>query len=115
MRFDRYSIVLLRARPDAPHLTEAETAALQDAHMAYLAELHDAGQLLVAGPLAGDEFRGLSIMRVEPEEARTLCEQDPAVLAGEYSIVVIPWRVPGGAMSFPPAFFPRSMAEASRD
>ena len=116
MQFDQFTIVLLIRRPDAPQLDEAAEAALQDAHMAFLADLHKAGYLLAAGPLPGPEdrqFRGLSILNVDPERARQLKEQDPAVKAGWFSVQVMPWIVPAGAMHFTPAHFPRSMAEVN--
>ncbi len=50
-RLERYTITLLVKRPDAPHLDEQAAAALQDAHMSHLADLHEAGHLLAAGPL----------------------------------------------------------------
>jgi uncharacterized protein YciI len=115
VEFDRFTITLLILRPDAPELDDAAADALQDAHMAHLADLHEAGHLLAAGPLLGDpdrRFRGLSILTVEPDEARALKEQDPAVRAGLYSIEALPWMVPRGAMAFSPARFPRSVAEA---
>jgi uncharacterized protein YciI len=112
VQFDQFTAVLLLLRPDAPQLDEEAAAALQDAHMAYLADLHAAGYLVAAGPLLGDdEFRGLSILAVGPEQARALKEQDPAVRAGRFAIKVFPWMVPGGAVSFSPAHFPRSVAE----
>jgi uncharacterized protein len=112
LEFDRYTIALLILRPDAPQLDEEAAAALQDAHMAHLADLHEAGHLLVAGPLSDEKLRGLSILNVEPERARELKEQDPAVQIGRFSVKVIPWMVPAGAMSFSPTRFPRSVAEA---
>lgn len=115
MRFDQFTVVLLMLRPDAPRLDEAAAAALQDAHLAYLAELHEAGHLLAAGPLSDDAFRGLSILNVGPDEARRLKEQDPAVRAGRFSLNVIPWMVPAGAVSFSPTRFPHSIAEAQGD
>jgi uncharacterized protein YciI len=119
MQFDRFTISLLLLRPDAPQLDEAAAAALQDAHMAHLAGLHQAGHLLAAGPLAfadpTEQFRGLSILNVEPEQARALDEQDPAIRAGRFSIKVLPWMVPAGAMTFAPTRFPRSAAEAMGD
>ena len=114
MHFDRFSIALLVLRPDAPELSDEDAAALQDAHMAHLADLHDSGLLLAAGPLLGgadSAFRGLSILNVDPERARRLKEQDPAVRAGRFSVLVLPWMVPGGAMSFSATHFPRSAAE----
>ena len=115
MEFDRFTITLLIANPDAPELDEAAAEELQDAHMAHLANLHVAGVLLAAGPLSDPRLRGLSILNVDPGQARELKEADPAVQAGLYTIQAIPWMVPAGAMSFAPAFFPRSIADARGD
>ena len=114
MQFDTYTVVLLVLRPDAPQLDEEAAAALQDAHLAHLADLHEAGHLVAAGPLLGApdrEFRGLSILRVDPERALQLKRGDPAVQAGRFDVKVMPWMVPAGAMSFSPTRFPRSVAE----
>ncbi len=114
MQFDQFTIALLILRPDAPVLDEPAAAALQDAHMAHLADLHEAGYLVAAGPLLGPsdrEFRGLSILNVDPERARALKEQDPAVRAGRFSVKIFPWIVPAGAMTFARTRFPRSLAE----
>ncbi len=116
MEFDQFTVVLLLLRPDAPNLDEQAANALQDAHMAFLADLHKAGYLVAAGPLLGEakrEFRGLSVFNVEAERAVALCEQDPAVRAGRFDIKVFPWIVPAGAVSFSPTRFPRSIAEAN--
>jgi uncharacterized protein YciI len=83
--------------------------------MAHLADLHEAGYLVAAGPLLGPpdrEFRGLTILNVDPERAKALKEQDPAVRAGRFSVQIFPWIVPAGAMTFGQTHFPRSMAEA---
>ena len=53
VEFDRFSIALLVLRPDRPSLDREAEAELQDAHMAHLADLHDGGYLLAAGPLLG--------------------------------------------------------------
>jgi len=113
MDFDHLTVSLLVLRPDAPELDEEEAAALQDAHLAHLADLHEAGHLLAAGPLSDEKFRGLSILRVDVDEARRLKEADPAVRAGRFSVEVMPWMVPAGAISFSPTRFPRSIADAS--
>ena len=112
MDFDRYSISLLVRRNDAPELDDEAAAALQDAHLAHLADLHEAGHLLAAGPLSDERLRGLSILNVEPERARELKEADPAVEAGLFSVEVVPWLVPAGAMTFSRTRFPRSIEEA---
>jgi uncharacterized protein len=113
--FDGYSVVLLLLRPDAPQLNDEASAALQDAHMAHLADLHEAGHLVAAGPLGDDEYRGLSIFDTDPDQARELSERDPAVRAGRLAIKVMPWRLPAGAIAFSPTRFPRSIAEALGD
>jgi uncharacterized protein len=114
MEFDHFTVTLLVLRDDAPALDDEAAAALQDAHLAHLAELHEAGHLLAAGPLSDDKFRGLSILRTGVDEARALKEADPAVRAGRFSVKVMPWTVPSGAMSFTRTRFPRSIAEASQ-
>jgi hypothetical protein len=111
VQFDRFSIALLILRPDAPKMDDEAANRLQDAHMAHLADLHEAGYLLAAGPLSDDKFRGLTILNVEPERALALKEQDPAVIAGRFSVKVMPWIVPKGAMTFSRTRFPRSMSE----
>jgi uncharacterized protein YciI len=115
MQFDRFSVALLILRPDAPQLDEVEANALQDAHLAHLADLHAAGRLLAAGPLSDEQYRGLSILNVGVEEARALEEQDPAVRAGRFAVQVMPWRLPAGAVHVTPTRFPRSIAEAMAD
>jgi uncharacterized protein YciI len=115
VRLDRFTISLLLLRPDAPQHDAAEAAALQDAHLAFLADLHEAGQLLAAGPVGDPEgiLRGLSILRLDPDEARRLKEQDPAVQAGRFSVKTLPWMVPAGAISFSPTRFPRSVTDVT--
>jgi len=115
MEFDQFSIALLVTPRDAPPLSEQEEAALQDAHMDHLARLHEAGSLLAAGPLgagADSDYRGLSILNVPVDQARTLTEADPAVRAGRFAVIVLPWMVPAGALQFELATrFPHSVAE----
>src|SRR6266852_4247569 len=101
VQLDRFSVALLILRPDAPKLDEEAAARLQDAHMAHLADLHDAGYLLAAGPVQGAadrDLRGICILKVDLERARELNEQDPAVRAGRFRIEVYPWGLPGGLM-----------------
>jgi uncharacterized protein len=114
MDFDRFTIVLLIEPEDAPQLTPEQEAILQDAHLAHLSDLHDAGKLLAAGPLSDSDrrYRGLSILRVDTDEARALKEMDPAVQAGLFRVVALPWMVPAGAVTFSQTHFPRSAAEA---
>jgi len=116
VEFDQFTVVLLLTNPDYVPGTEAEEDALQDAHLAYLADLHEAGHLHAAGPLAGGpgrRYRGLSLMSVDPATALELKSADPAVRAGRFTIEVMPWMVPGGAIHATPTRFPRSIADAT--
>src|SRR3712207_7943944 len=85
MEFDRHTLVLLVRPPDAPELSDEEAAELQDRHLAFRADLRDRGYLVGGGPLVDQEderLRGLSIMACDPETARRLSSDDPAVQAG---------------------------------
>ena len=107
--FDRFTVALLFLRPDAPRLAPDEEASLQDAHMAFLSNLQEAGQLLAAGPMveaAERELRGFSVFRVSPEEAARLHESDPAVRAGRLRVETYPWIIPGGIVSFGSGAYP---------
>jgi uncharacterized protein len=119
VEFDRFTITLLVHGPNAGKVGEAERAALQDAHLAHLADLHEAGHLFAGGPLGSgnddEPLRGLSILGVEPERARALKEADAAVQAGVFSVRVLPWMVPAGAVTFSPTRFPRSIADVVGD
>jgi len=118
VHFERYTISLLLLRADAPKFNEEQERQLQDAHMGHLADLHDAGHLLAAGPVLGAadrELRGFSILKVDPERARELKEQDPAVRAGKYRVEVYPWMLPAGLITFSAGQLPRSVAETQAD
>lgn len=118
MEFDRYTIPLLIRGDHPPPLDERAEDALQDAHLAYLAKLHEDGHLPAAGPLLGPAdrmLRGMNVFKVGPDRARELAEQDPAVRAGEFSIQIVPWMVPSGALRFSRTRFPHSTAEAEGD
>lgn len=116
MRFDQHTLVLLVRPPDAPELSLEEADALQDAHLAFRAELRGQGYLLGGGPLLDQDderLRGISVMSVDPATARELCSADPAVRAGRLAVQVMTWMVPAGNIRFENVPVPRSMAEAS--
>jgi uncharacterized protein len=116
VRFDSFSLLLLVQPPNPPQLDDDAALELQDAHLAHLAQLHEAGHLLAAGPTLGPPDRqvlGVCLFGVDADRARELEQDDPAVKAGRFDIDVMPWLVPGGAMSFTPTRFPHSTAEAT--
>jgi uncharacterized protein YciI len=109
LRFDEFTVSLLVSGP------RPNDARLQDVHLAHLAQLHESGVLLAGGPLSdpAGELRGLSILNVPPDEARRLKEADEAVQTGVFSVRVMPWRIPAGAVTFSPTFFPRSIRDVT--
>lgn len=115
MNFDQHTMVLLVRPPDPPELSDEEANAVQDAHLAYLAGLHEQGKVVAAGPLVrpdDERLRGIVYLTVPPEEARELYAQDPAVRAGRLAVEVMSWRVPEGLVTFGgPGRLPRSMAD----
>lgn len=111
MNFDRLSVGLLTTNVDAPDRTDAEKDEIQDRHMSHLADLHNAGHVLAAGPLSNEHYRGMLLFDTDVETAKELLRADPAVQACWFDVTVVPWMVPGGAMHFTPTTFPRSMAE----
>jgi hypothetical protein len=118
MQFDRHTLVLLVRPPDAPQLTDQEAAELQDRHLAFRAELRDRGYLVGGGPLIDQDderLRSIAIMACDPETARGLSNEDPAVQAGRLAVRVMTWMVPTGNVHFEKVPAPRSTAEAAGD
>jgi uncharacterized protein YciI len=117
--FDHYTVSLLLLNPERPEMDEEALDALQDQHLAHLADLHDSGVLLAAGPFIGDDdrrFRGLSIWSVEPERVEELISEhpDPSVVAGRFTQTVLPWMLPAGLIHFTRGRLPRSRADVDR-
>jgi len=118
MEFDRHTLVLLVLRPDAPEMTDEEAAELQDRHLAFRADLRERGYLIGGGPLVDQDdesLRGISIMKCDPETARRVSSEDPAVQVGRLKVEVMTWMVPAGNVLFENVRAPRSMAEAEED
>lgn len=99
MELDRYAFVLL-TRPDDPTpYPEDELDRIQAAHLAHLDALGERGILRLAGPFADQPdpaWRGLCIFACEPDEARALMQQDPAVRAGRLEVSVFRWFTAAG-------------------
>ena len=105
-------------RPDAPDHTDDEAAELQDRHLAFRADLRDRGFLIAGGPVVDQDderLRGFSIMSCDPDTARRLSNEDPAVQAGRLAVEVMTWMVPAANVRFESVRAPRSLAEAAED
>jgi len=77
-----------------------ERQKLQEAHMAHLRKLGEAGKVVLGGPLLDDsELRGVLVFKVaSAEEAIALEGEDPAVKAGRLILEVHPWLVEKGIL-----------------
>jgi uncharacterized protein len=115
VQFDALTVVTLLRPESAPEFSDAEQDELQDAHMAFLAEGHERGEILAAGPLLERDdprVRGFAVYAKDQHTARELAEQDPAVRAGWLEVSISVWMVPSETIGFTPSRFPRSMREA---
>lgn len=88
-----YVFVILKTGP-ADIEDKSERALLFKGHMENINRLAKEGLLVVAGPFGKNDvqYRGLFILNVKTvEEAKALCDTDPAVKAGIFELVLIPW------------------------
>lgn len=81
---------------------EASAAAIQEAHLAHLAELGRQRKICLAGPFGDDSgIQGVVIYSTPTyEEAVSLANQDPAVLAGRLVVEIHPFWAAVGAQLF---------------
>lgn len=66
-------------------------------HAGFLKGLAEQGLLVAAGPLDDAAGEGMAVVRLpgedQLEQAITLAQSDPSVVAGLFSVRVRPWRV----------------------
>ncbi len=89
----RYVMVFLMRGDKALEYSDKELEELQAGHMANMAEMEEAGKLIMAGPFGDDtEYRGILIMDTETlDEAKEMVEKDPAIKAGRLKADYHPW------------------------
>jgi hypothetical protein len=98
---EAHTLVLLRWPDELPELTEAELDALQAEHVAYQLSPRQRGIIAAGGPFQDqpdERWRGISIYRVPPDEARQHIERDPSVRRGRLTYDVWTWLVPVGEL-----------------
>src|SRR5262245_8038444 len=88
-----YYVGLLSRGPNYSAEDTPERRAIQEGHLANIQRLAEEGKLLLAGPFTdGGELRGLFVFQVASlEEAKALCDTDPAVKAGRLRVELHPW------------------------
>jgi len=96
----RYIFGLLVRGPKSTNEVTDESRKIQEGHMANINRLAEAGKLVLAGPFAdGGHRRGVFIFKVDTiEEAKALCDTDPAVQAGRLTVELYRWTVPAGIL-----------------
>lgn len=114
MKFNRFVLVQLSTPSDFHALPKEETRRLQDAHLAYVADLHEQGLLLAVGGATGDDRhdRGFAILTCDLATAREVMAGDPAIQARRYVLEFDEWLVPQDMIVDGPGVPPRSVDEA---
>jgi len=91
-------MVLLYKGPhrDQDSVTEAK---LQEGHMANIQRLANEGKLAIAGPFMDDtDLRGIFILTVDSmDEAKAMCDSDPAIIVGRLRYEIHPWMSARGS------------------
>lgn len=86
---DSKVFVFLNSKADKEKLTEDETAALMELHLANIEKMANEGKLLVAGPFDGGG--GIFIFDTDnPSLTREWLQSDPAIRANRWNIEVFP-------------------------
>ena len=93
-----YYVGLLYRGPQWSAERTPEAAKIQEAHLENIGRLADLGKLLLAGPfMDGGDLRGMFVFVVgSMEEARALCDLDPAVQAGRLRVDLHTWYAAKG-------------------
>ena len=94
MGMRHYVLVILKTGPNDSKITGKERDDIFAGHMANIGRLADEGKMAIAGPFGKNDlqYRGLFIFNVQTvEEAKTLTESDPAVKAGIFEPILVPW------------------------
>jgi uncharacterized protein YciI len=99
-RFVTYYFAFLLRGPEWTPDQTPERERLQEAHLANIHRLAEAGKLVVAGPFSDDgTLRGVFVFKTETlDEAKALADSDPAVQARRLALEFHPWLVPAGAL-----------------
>lgn len=80
-------------RPEWPSFPSAAEKTAFRGHSRYLDELTRSGICVVAGPLI-DERQTIAVLEGLPRrEARAVCERDPMVAGGHFTVELVPMRL----------------------
>ena len=88
-----YYVALLYRGPNWSADDTPERQKIMQGHLANIGRLADEGKLILAGPFRdGTDLSGMFVFQVASlEEAKALCDTDPAVQAGRLRVELHPW------------------------
>ena len=88
----RYVMAFLSRGPNRPATPEASETIFRG-HLANIGRLKRGGKILISGPFMDDgDLKGILLFDTESiEEARDLCDSDPAIAAGVFRVELKPW------------------------
>lgn len=94
-----YFLVLLKKGPMRNQHDSTTIQKIQAAHLANIDRLAQEGKIDLAGPCLHDgELRGIFVFNVASyEEAKALCDTDPAIKAGRLVAEIYPWMAAKGS------------------
>lgn len=94
-----YFLVLLKKGPMRNSHDSTTIQKIQAAHLANIDRLAQEGKIDLAGPCLHDgELRGIFVFNVASyEEAKALCDTDPAIKAGRLVAEIYPWMAAKGS------------------
>ncbi len=102
--FTQHSFLGLLKRPaDAPEFDDETLQEMQRGHLANMDVMHQAGELVIAGPMGDDTaLRGILIFRTtKRDRVLELIARDPSVMARRLEVELYEWRLFKGTL--PPA------------
>ena len=90
-----YYAAIVRKGPNWTPEQTPEIVRSGQEHRQYLENLVSRGILVLAGPFTDNgEIRGIYVFKVESQQqAKTLCDQAPAVRSGHLAVEVHPWQM----------------------
>jgi uncharacterized protein len=94
----RYVLALYRRVPDRPIISDDEERRLQEAHVANLRRLTEAGNIIAAGPFEEDhDLHGMILFSTESVDfAKDLLRSDPKLLNRRLALEFLTWWGPSG-------------------
>lgn len=97
---------VLRRADAPPKIGDEEAKAIQEGHMANINAMHQAGYLLLAGPVsskADEKMRGIFIFKgAEKKRVEELAAKDPAIARGRLKLDLYRWMTAKGSFLPPP-------------